>query len=344
MKLQHQIDQLLARRASEWHQILENTTDVQQRAAFVAWLKQSPLHLQEYLEIVYTDHMLKHVDAERLEDVDSLLAQVAPTVVPLSAPNSVPVAAKPGGTTLRLGLAAAVAACAVLLTLAYKQFAAPPEFSTAIGEQRMIELADSSLVTLNAASRIEVRLDKRNRDIELLQGEALFKVAHDPARPFRVRTNAVIVQAVGTEFNVHQRPTGTRVSVLEGRVTILPKHDANSGISGSSLSAESLGAGEEALVRPDGAIQRIGKADVMKTVAWRKRWLIFDDTPLEDIVYEFNRLNRTTRLRLDGVPPDSHHYNGIFDASDSESLAELLSREPDLSVERRGGEIVIRQR
>lgn len=343
MKLQNQIDQLLTRRASEWHQILENSTDVQ-RAAFVAWLKQSPLHLREYLEIVYTDQILKHADAEGLEDVDALLAQVAPTVVPLSVPSSVPVAAKPGRTTLRLRLAAAVAVCAVLLTLAYKQLAAPPEFSTAIGEQRTIELADSSLVTLNADSRIEVRLDKGRRDIELLQGEALFKVAHDPARPFRVRTNAVMVQAVGTEFNVHQRPTGTRISVLEGRVRILPNHEASSGSSGSSLSLESLGAGEEALVRRDGAIQRIGKADVMKTVAWRKRWLIFEDTSLEDVVYEFNRLNRTTRLRLEGVPPDSHHYNGIFDASDADSLAELLSRESDLSVERRDGELVIRPR
>ncbi len=38
----------------------------------------------------------------------------------------------------------------------------------------------------------------------------------------------------------------------------------------------------------------------------------FDDTPLEDMVYEFNRYNRTTRLTLEGVPPGSHdHYKSI---------------------------------
>jgi transmembrane sensor len=82
----------------------------------------------------------------------------------------------------------------------------------------------------------------------------------------------------------------------------------------------------------------------MKTVAWRERRLIFDDAPLEDVIYEFNRYNQSPRLTLEGVPPGSHHYNGIFDAADPDSLAELLSREPDLSIERRNGEIVIRKR
>jgi transmembrane sensor len=107
---------------------------------------------------------------------------------------------------------------------------------------------------------------------------------------------------------------------------------------------ESLGAGQEAQVAADGTIQRNAKADVMKTVAWRERRLIFDDAPLEDVIYEFNRYNQSPRLTLDGVPPGSHHYNGIFDAADPDSLAELLSREPDLAIERRTGEIVIRRR
>jgi hypothetical protein len=38
--------------------------------------------------------------------------------------------------------------------------------------------------------------------------------------------------------------------------------------------AESLGAGQEAQVAPDGTIQRNAKADVMKTVAGRERRLI----------------------------------------------------------------------
>src|SRR5882762_8520482 len=89
MKLQRQIDRLLAQRASEWHQILENANE-SQRAEFVAWLKQSPLHVQEYLETVYTDQVLEHIDAERLEDIETLIAQVAPSAVPLGNESHTP--------------------------------------------------------------------------------------------------------------------------------------------------------------------------------------------------------------------------------------------------------------
>jgi transmembrane sensor len=364
MKLQRQIDKLLAQRASEWHQILDNASE-SERAEFVSWLKQSPLHVQEYLETVYTDQVLSHIDAKGVEDVDTLLAQMSPTVVPLtgvSAPLtgvsvpltsvsvpltgvSVPLTSRrlrSKSWALGVGSAAVVALCALLLPFLLKHSESPREFATALGEQRTIQLADSSIVTLNADSRIELRLDRNHRKVELKRGEALFKVAHDPARPFTVQTHTVIVQAVGTQFNVYERPSGTRVSVLEGRVLITPL-----GLTGAATvapAAQSLGAGQEAQVALDGTIQRSAKADVTKTVAWRERRLIFDDAPLEDVIYEFNRYNQSPRLMLEGIPAGSRHYNGIFDAADPDSLAELLSREPDLMIERKDGQIIIRKR
>src|SRR5262245_11317869 len=83
MHLQRQIDQLLALRASEWHQILESASE-EERAAFVQWLKQSQLHVQEYLETVYTDRLLDHIDSARAEDVDALLARLSSKVEPLA--------------------------------------------------------------------------------------------------------------------------------------------------------------------------------------------------------------------------------------------------------------------
>jgi transmembrane sensor len=344
MKLQRQIDRLLARRASEWHQILENASE-SQRAEFVAWLKQSPLHVQEYLETVYTDHVLTHVDAERLEDVDTLIAQVTPPVVELAEMSAAPERQEPRRRrwVIALATAAVVVLCVLLSPLIFKRYKAEPEYATALGEQRTIQLADSSIVTLNADSRIQLRLDPTRRNIDLLRGEALFKVAHDPSRPFTVQTKTAIVRAVGTQFNVYERPNGTRVSVLEGRVTITPLGNSGAGVN-IVPATESLSAGQEAQVMPDGTVQRKANADVLKTVAWRERRLIFDDVPLEDMVYEFNRYNPNTRITLDGVPPSSHHYNGIFDAADPDSLADLLAKEPDLLVERRNGEIVIRKR
>jgi transmembrane sensor len=349
MKLQRQIDRLLAQRASEWHEILENASD-SQRAEFVAWLKQSPLHVQEYLETVYTDQVLQHIDAEKREDVDALIAQLAPSVLPLGN-EIIPTALEPLGErknwkrwSIGIGLAAGFALCVLGLLTFFRYSDSKPEYATALGEQRTIQLADTSIVTLNADTRIQLRVDRTHRDIELLHGEALFKVAHDPGRPFTVQTKTVIVTAVGTQFDVYERPNGTRVSVLEGRVKITPLGHNGAGAANVVPATDSLGAGQEAQVTPEGIIQRKAKADVTKAVAWRERRLIFDDTPLEDMVYEFNRYNQSPRMTLEGVPPGSHHYNGIFDAADPDSLADLLSKEPDLIVERRDGVIIVRKR
>ncbi|MEJ1960797.1 MAG: FecR domain-containing protein [Gammaproteobacteria bacterium] len=115
-----------------------------------------------------------------------------------------------------------LAALAVLIALNQSLgfFSGWKQYSTAVGEQRVIELQDGSTVRLNTQSRIAVRLSEHTRDIRLISGEAIFKVHHDTARPFRVHTLGAFIQAVGTEFNVYRRADRTKVAVLEGRVQI----------------------------------------------------------------------------------------------------------------------------
>jgi ferric-dicitrate binding protein FerR (iron transport regulator) len=72
---------------------------------------------------------------------------------------------------------------------------------------------------------LRVRLEDLRREVDLGRGEALFQVAHDLRRPFRVHTRAGLVEAVGTQFNVYDRVNGdTRVSVLEGKVRAMWLH------------------------------------------------------------------------------------------------------------------------
>jgi hypothetical protein len=49
-------------------------------------------------------------------------------------------------------------------------------------------------------------------------------------------------------------------------------------------------------------------------------------------------------LRLDGLQGDGHRFDGSFEATDPQSFIEMLAKEPELAVERRGGEVVIRRR
>jgi transmembrane sensor len=348
MQVQRQIDRLLAQRAAEWLETLKSG-DERDRAAFVEWLRQSKLHVEQYLEMVAIDRELQRLDPAQGEDVAELLKRIAPNIIELKRPGGgrMQVAAASGRRKfLRIGVAVAagIALCSVTLLWRFDGGRSRGDFATAIGEQRTLTLSDGSVVTLNVASEIKVDFSSGARVIHLKSGEAVFKVAHDVARPFVVHTSTANVRAVGTQFNVDQRPDGTVVSVLEGRVQVTALAQNLQGSPIPKPTIESLNAGEQARVQPNGRIEMRAHADVNKAIAWRQRRLVFEETPLEDIVREFNSYGPPMQLKIEGIEPGSRRYGGIFDADDPNSLADLLSQEPDLSVERRDREIIVRKR
>lgn len=347
MQVQKQIDVLIAHRASEWLEMLPTASEAE-RKDFAEWLSESRLHVQAFLEVAEIEYSLHRIDRARQHDLEVLLSRVAPNVVPLGRPPPPSVATTSASAGTRSPkrrawqTAAVLAACASLAAVAFFTLQARgPEFSTKVGEQRTVALADTSVITLNSLSKIEVHLDDTTRNIDLRQGEALFKVAHDARRPFKVHTRAGTVQAVGTQFNVYDRPDGdTRVSVLEGRVQLTAL--ANSGTAEGE--SRLLEAGQEADIHLDGTITQKADAVVTNTVAWRQRRLVFENASLEDMAVEFNRYNPSLRLRVEGVEPEGHRYTGVFDAEDPDSFVSLLSKESDLSIERNGDEVIVRSR
>lgn len=335
MTLQQQIDRLVAHQAAEWYETLRLGNE-RRHAEFIRWISESPRHLEAFLAIASEASALRSIFAGNTFDLDTLLKQVSPHTLPLpgSSAASLP-AARVTESRWRWPLAAA--ACLVAAVAALWLGLQPGQrIATETGEQRVVPLADGSVLNLNAQSRVEVRLSKHTRDIELSQGEVLFKVAADKARPFRVHTPNALVEAVGTQFNVYVKPDGTAtVSVVEGKVRILPPQ---------GKTGEPLSAGQVAEVASTGDIARDESANIADSVAWQRRKLVFKRTPLENMVAEFNRYNRTLRLRVEHLPAGTYIFSGAFDADDPASLAELLSREPDLSIQRTDHEIVIRPR
>jgi transmembrane sensor len=215
-------------------------------------------------------------------------------------------------------------------------------YSTTIGEQRAIKLADGSVVQLNTRSRVEVRYSEQGRDIRLLEGEALFAVERDTARPFRVTTDTATIQAVGTQFNVYRREEGTTVAVVQGRVRV------TSGSSTTSVSATaapigggtSLAAGEEARVGHDGQVIKRPKAEVAQVIAWRQRKLDFRGATLEEVAEEFNRYNRM-QIRIEGAAVKAKELNGVFNADDPEALISFLTPDPGLKIEREDNAVIV---
>lgn len=132
-------------------------------------------------------------------------------------------------------VAASVLLVSGLLALMYyaiNQKPAPETYTvlqTRPGEVKQLILPDSSVIWVNAASRMRIPSsfnEGKLRELYLDEGEAFFKVKHDTARPFRVKASGLRVQVLGTSFNInayHKLPF-VKVAVATGKVAVSQKN------------------------------------------------------------------------------------------------------------------------
>lgn len=347
-----QFEYLHAEQASAWLEILRNPTP-EQCEAFIAWVKQSPLNVREILLAQTLDQALDQLDSEGKYNIASLLAQAEPQVVQLHQhSNTLPPPTTKKRSWLRLRIAAGLM---IALTVGWawlaQQHSAWKEFQTGIGEQRGFELDDGSVIQLNTHSHVALRYSKQVREIRLLAGEALFRVHHDPTRPFLVSTHDAVIRAVGTQFNVYERSDATLVAVLEGRVSVATETGIESAAASGarnnhdavSAPCISLGISEEAQISHAGTVTVRTVPDISEAVAWQQRRLVFHEQTLDRIAEEFNRYSRR-QIRLEGTGIGDRRYSGVFDVDDPESLAQILTLDSTLSVKSSERLIVVKAR
>jgi transmembrane sensor len=323
--------------AKEWSERLKHSHDANDRERYLAWLEESPRHMREMLGVSMRNKLQPRQIASTSRDVVAALD----THVTLQTKTRPRV-----GWTWLWGLSAA-ACLAIVLALGWSQFgersASQQQFATAIGEQRSVGLSDGSIIHLNTQSNVRIAYSDRARDVYLAEGQAIFKVKHDAARAFRVHVDHVIVQAIGTQFDVHRLKDRTTVAVIEGAVQIIS--NAPDSLDSETLSqlpeSTKIRAGEAAVIDADGKLAR-DTIDVQRTIAWRERTLIFEKSTLAEIATEFNRYNRTPKIRVEGEALRARRYSVVSDADDPQSLLDYLSTDRSLAFDRTGDEVVIR--
>lgn len=193
------------------------------------------------------------------------------------------------------------------------------EYSTGVGEQHTVALADGSTVVLNTDSDVRVVLSGHLRRIELLRGEALFNVSHDPARPFEVHALQGVTTAVGTQFDVELTRAGAAVSVLEGTVTV--------GASGATTTAPPVAvtAGSGVGYTQQGAVSQLRPAEVNRIQGWRSQRIVFNDIALETALAEYNRYTHTP-IVLGNPALGSRHINGVFHIGDEAAFLSAMQQ------------------
>lgn len=179
------------------------------------------------------------------------------------------------------------------------------DYRTPVGQQRLLQLADGSRVTLNTASAIDVHYSASQRGIVLRAGEILVQTAHENAatyRPFSVRTSQGGLEALGTRFCVRCDGDTTHLAVLDGAVRITPAE-------GGAATGTVLHAGEQVAFTAN-AVDNIAEAD-HDVIAWTGGMLVAHEMWLVDFAAELARYRSgivqvdpaVARVRVSGAFP-----------------------------------------
>jgi transmembrane sensor len=207
---------------------------------------------------------------------------------------------------------------------------------------RAVSLADGSFINLNPNSEIRLRWTATERRVELSRGRARFQVSKDARRPFLVDTALGTVRAVGTIFDVDAQREATRVTVIEGHVTVEERAPvlapaAQQPTAGGLSTADDgqgviqLSPGDHATISDN---DRSGSGRTAQSItAWTDQRVIFRGATLAEVVDEFNRYQgRPVIIGDTQLAPII--INGVFDPRQPDSLVTYLKLYEGVRTER----------
>jgi transmembrane sensor len=346
-----QISEQILEEACDWFiDFNEGDLDASGCEHFNRWLQRSPEHVRAYVEIAAAWEDSSKLRGAQQFDTTSLIAAAlaGSNVLPLNRKVSEPSAsATAPAKTTRLPSLVFAGAASALLAIGIGFLVQRNAYTTNTGEQRSIVLDDGSTVNLNARSSLRVRFSHTERLVDLITGQALFSVRNDAARPFIVLSNGTRVRAVGTQFDVYRKPAGTTVTVVEGQVAVTevlaptPASSAYNGEGGGGKTGAPilLSAGEQLTVAAQ-TVPHAVRVDPAAAIAWTQRKLVFEETPLSEVVAEFNRYN-SRQMIIEDASLSEYHIRGHFEAGDPDRLIQFLRDRFDADVREHGNEIRI---
>ena len=305
--------------AAHWAVRLEddNVTEFECQE-FRAWVLSNPAHEQAYLNQIALGALADEVVLRPRQTILRLVADK-------SEPPSLQITSRWRHVALAAGILIAVLAAG---WFAVPWRSAPHSYVTGTGELRVVTLQDGSKVALNTKSHVSWIGGANDRRAVLERGEALFKIATDPSRPFRVLADDIEIRVVGTQFNAYRKASGALlVTVLEGNVQVTQR-DGH----GSVAWSRNLSADQQIDCRP-GEQPEIRAVTATKVVEWRDGRLEVEDQLLPDMLAELGRytdrrLVLKTDPRLTGL-----HVGGVFNVRDIDAALRLLKSHAPIQVD-----------
>ena len=195
------------------------------------------------------------------------------------------------------------------------------DFRTSVGQRTTMTLPDGSVVTLDTDTAMRTIESRTERRVVLRKGQAFFRVAKDPGRPFVVVAGDRKVTALGTAFGVRVDKDRFELTMVEGVVKVEAPMSVSPGWEPKVQEAR-MAAGSQ-LVAVQNSQWTIRPVDSTKETGWVRGLLTYESTPLQDVAEELNRYSDRKIVIRD---PDlaQRRVNGTFRANDLEGAITAL--------------------
>jgi transmembrane sensor len=168
------------------------------------------------------------------------------------------------------------------------------EIVAPVGSRTVVHLSDGSEIHLNFGSKLKYpqKFVGNTREV-ILTGEGYFNVAHDPEKPFIVKTENLNIKALGTKFNVLAYPGEEIISttLVEGKVVI---EKTTSG--GKDKLIGAMVPGQHVSYNINTGKITSEKGNVEKYIAWKDGKLVFEN---ESVVQVAERLSRMFNVDIE---------------------------------------------
>ncbi len=212
-------------------------------------------------------------------------------------------------------------------------------YHTNFGETATLILPDSSTVVLNSNTTLHYRANwqpGQPREV-WLEGEAFFTVLKKPGRAnahFIVHTPQLNVKVLGTRFNVTNRRQKTTVVLNSGKVSLSAAPEPAKQITAS------LVPGELAELAPNRQTFRKRRVNPELYSSWTHKKLIFQATPLADIVTLLEE-NYGFQVQVTDAQLLSRRLTGQIYLDDVNTLLVALSTSFNLKLEKHGQKLLL---
>lgn len=193
-------------------------------------------------------------------------------------------------------------------------------------------LPDGSVITLNKHSLLsyEAAYNKQQRDVQLKNGEAFFKVAHDKQKPFVVHVNDVTVTVTGTSFNVKASDGKIEVIVETGSVQV------SNGRETVALTPKEKVVIDEA----NDVLTKEGVTDKLYSY-YRDKVFVCDNTPLWKLVEVLNEAY-DAHIVVESKEKRDLPLNATYNNESLDRVLDLVAQTLDLTVTHHNSRIILK--